>query len=74
MKPRSLIVVAALLLASLFSPTIYAQELGEFTSSVSVGPLLLDVDVAPGEVWRGEFAVAAGKGSRSATFDPRRMK
>jgi hypothetical protein len=69
MKPKSLLAVAVLLIVSLFSPTSYAQESREFVGGVAVGPTLLEVDVRPGEVWRGEFTIAAGDYNRPATFD-----
>ncbi|MCK4512087.1 hypothetical protein KAW64_10130 [bacterium] len=69
MKPKSLIAVAILLIVSASSPTSYAQESGEFLGGIAVGPTLLDVDVRPGEVWHGEFTIAAGDYSRPATFD-----
>jgi hypothetical protein len=69
MKPFLQLAALALLTAVLLSSAAYSQEPGERLGGVAVGPTLFDLDVRPGETWRGEIAIVAGAYGRPTTLD-----
>lgn len=66
---RSAVLVSCLAAAVLYSPPVLAQSPEEMLGGIAAGPTFIDIDLRPGEVWRGDFTVAAGRMVEPAVFD-----
>jgi len=69
MKTPLLFATFVLLAAPLLSLPACAQEPDARLAGVAVGPTLFELDVRPGETWRGEIAIVAGEHGRPVTLD-----
>ena len=69
MKTPLLFATFVLLAAPLLSLPACAQEPDATLAGVAVGPTLFEIDVRPGETWRGEIVIVAGEQGRPVTLD-----